>query len=492
MAKKHIFKALMAAALAVLGLAFAGQAGAAAPVPKPVPGTEGPQVPTVVVEKQSDIPKAVQAVRKASASASGNVQVTVLSNFSAKGMTQAERKRSRCWRDEDGFWNTGRNAAGKVFTFWDKRPSLICIVNGKQVRAACKNPVFSKRPALPVVKGVVVLVSSFGKYRATIKKTATATARDWCGSAKASAQASATVSGRTRLEARGNARLLASVKAVLRASVKASAQVNCGPKAQPTPPGVPPKFTTLLFEKWVFNAAGQRIQATGSFPVTISVPGSTLNIGVPGTGERVVLRDSAGNPFRFGANAVVRACEDESVLGSWVILVARCYEATTSAAGGEIVFVFKNQARPAPPPVTPQQPTPTPTPQAPSCPTWNVESPKDNVNRVNGTASGGVGTITFNWGDGNSTSSAPYTHDYPRRAPGPAGSGVTYVITVTATLGRTATLGSQTIGCGSRNFFVPDPPPSTVSTTGSTGGSGSGGSSGGSGSDGTGGVPKLP
>jgi len=356
MAKEYSFVGLLATVLVVSGLAFAGNASAAPPVPKPVPGTTGPKVPTIVVEKPSDVPKASQAIRKASSSASGSVQVTVLSNISAKPMPKSERK--RCWTDRDGFWNTAQTANGSLRNFWDERPSLICVSkkDGKQYRVACRNRVYSK-PVFQVVKGVIVLINSFGQFKETIKKTATATAKDWCGSAKASAEAFATVSGRTRMEARGNARLLASVKAFLRAAVKASAQVSCGP--QPVPPAV--NFTTLAFVKKVWNASGQPTTVSGTFPVTIFVPGSTLRIGVPGTGEKVVLRDSAGNAFRFGANALVRACENEVVLANWIILVARCYEVTTSSSGGEIVFIFKNQARPTPPPpVTPQQPTPTP------------------------------------------------------------------------------------------------------------------------------------
>ena len=84
MAKEYSFVGLLATVLVVSGLAFAGNASAAPPVPKPVPGTTGPKVPTIVVEKPSDVPKASQAIRKASSSASGSVQVTVLSNISAK------------------------------------------------------------------------------------------------------------------------------------------------------------------------------------------------------------------------------------------------------------------------------------------------------------------------------------------------------------------------------------------------------------------------
>jgi len=141
--------------------------------------------------------------------------------------------------DVPGYWNSGYNAKGVLFWFWDTKHVYEC--NGRKV--LCGNFVRFTQPRSHVITGIVVMVRSFGRFRATVNVKASAKATDWCGSASASAKAKATVSGRTKLQARGNARLLASVKASLRASAKASAQVNCGAKPTPSGSSPPPSVT---------------------------------------------------------------------------------------------------------------------------------------------------------------------------------------------------------------------------------------------------------
>jgi hypothetical protein len=186
-----------------------------------------------------------------SASDVANKNVVFLSFIKANGLSKKTVRRAKThggcrWigagTDVPGYWNSGHNANGALFWFWDTRHVFEC--NGRKV--LCGNFVRFKRPKHNVIThGRVIMVRSFARLMVRIHLVAQVRAScpnnpgTW---ASGSASLTQKVSLRMFVKTKGRSTVRLYGKLVDKANVKAQAKVHCENAfiIVTTPPSQPP------------------------------------------------------------------------------------------------------------------------------------------------------------------------------------------------------------------------------------------------------------
>ena len=238
-AKKNIFLGLLAAFLAVMGLAGASSALATSSASCP-PATTSP---SACVESKDIKPRIMGA--KASAKDVAEGRVVILADMLVSPSVKVSSP--RCYWTRGGFWNAGRGHDGKTYSFWDPVPGKLCPSNKSKtgwVKVAggttgrnCGNVASSKRPPYRVAIGRVIMVRSFASVRVMITAKARVRVTAVCGWAEASASAQVVVSLKLWVRSKGEVASEIFAQVAAKASAEASAQLSCVEKP---PPVVPP------------------------------------------------------------------------------------------------------------------------------------------------------------------------------------------------------------------------------------------------------------
>jgi hypothetical protein len=194
-----------------------------------------------VPQTAADLPPSIMMVwsgsdSAVSASDVANKNVVFLSNIMANGLSKKTVRRAKehggCrWigagTDVPGYWNSGRDANGVLFWFWDTR--LVYECNGRKV--LCGNFVRFQRPKHNVIThGRVIMVRSFAHLVVRIHLVAEARAScpDNPGTwARGSASLTQKVELRMFVKTKGRSTVRLYGKLVDRAGVKAQARVHC-------------------------------------------------------------------------------------------------------------------------------------------------------------------------------------------------------------------------------------------------------------------------
>lgn len=385
MAKKHIFKALMVAALAVLGLVFASIALAQQP-----PVSQPPEI------KQTS----TQTIRVGngpvfSGDSFSRGKVHILTDATYKAGTEVNSP--RCFWTKGSFINSGHGVGGLQY-FRDPVPGKLCPnrysptgwvkVAGGTTGRKCYNPASVGQPPKPLLKGRIVLVQNFN-VQVHVRAFERYSVKASCGSASGEALAEAWITVRQVVRTRGKivGRFFGQIKA--RAWAKVRARLSCVPVQ---PPPVTPPVVTFRGEagKFVLSSDGNTV-VTGKYvdrllPLRVFVNGvhaftTTIRI----NGIYFSLSSDGRNVFRFASGAGIQVCEDLGSPAMSGLTPDRRYLdangcAPAQTATKDMRFTFVNrEVPPPPPPVTPSQPTPTPqqptppvTPPPPTPPSGKV------------------------------------------------------------------------------------------------------------------------
>ncbi|MEX2006883.1 MAG: hypothetical protein WD877_01815, partial [Candidatus Saccharimonadales bacterium] len=267
---------------------------------------------------------------RASASALATGKVTILADVLAKA--GAKVKSPACFWTKGGFWNSGRGADGRLWSFWDPVPGKLCPAKGGYVKVAggttgraCFNPARVSRPLFPVVKGKVVMVRSFASVRIILNAVAKVSLTDTCGSASASGTAQAVIRLRAWIRAKSRSGVQASIlgRAVASAKATASAQLTCVPPGTTTvtttttttPAVNRPPTGQLALPKHLFTdrthfICVDNVSDPDGNPVTVSfqVSAGTLsgNVYTQSGGARCQVYSSPSSPQEISVWATLR------------------------------------------------------------------------------------------------------------------------------------------------------------------------------------------
>jgi hypothetical protein len=242
-----------------------------------------------VPQTAADLPPSIMMVwsgsdSAVSASDVANKNVVFLSNIMANGLSKKTVRRAKehggCrWigagTDVPGYWNSGRDANGVLFWFWDTR--LVYECNGRKV--LCGNFVRFQRPKHNVIThGRVIMVRSFAHLVVRIHLVAEARAScpDNPGTwARGSASLTQKVELRMFVKTKGRSTVRLYGNLVDRAGVKAQAKVHCETAVAiiisqpPTPPSCscapPPHYTNVSCTGF------EEVSGAGSFLVDCAV-----------------------------------------------------------------------------------------------------------------------------------------------------------------------------------------------------------------------------
>jgi hypothetical protein len=234
---------------------------------------------------------------------SASSEVIVLAYNSFKKGTEIDSPRCH-WTDGE---NSGETASGEVFWFYDTHmyvcpnknsPTGWVKVKGGMTGAHCYNAVKPNTPPKPRLK--IVLVRTFGKFKAVANAHAREKVKGSCGFAYAAARAHGMAYGVTRVQARNNAKVVANAKAKASAYAKAKVLLVCSPPAV-SPPSPPAEIKCGFNE--VKNAAGNCVHQSNEAEQKCEAEGGSWNgntqmctiIQINGNCSNIIVINGSGN-----------------------------------------------------------------------------------------------------------------------------------------------------------------------------------------------------
>ncbi|HVX48478.1 MAG TPA: hypothetical protein VHA05_03945 [Candidatus Saccharimonadales bacterium] len=214
---------------------------------------------------------------------SSSSEVIVLAYNSFKKGTEVNSPKCH-WTDGE---NSGETATGEVFWFYDthmyvcpnkESPTGWVKIKGGMTGARCFNAVKPNTPPKPTPK--IVMVESFGKFKAVANAKARVKVKGSCGFAYAAARGHGMAYGMTKIQAKHNDNFVANFNAKAQATASAEARVVlvCAKPETPKAPEVPKPAPSVECQAgYSKNSMGYCVAQSNQAEQTCSAIGGSWN-----------------------------------------------------------------------------------------------------------------------------------------------------------------------------------------------------------------------